>query len=86
MLASVEMTTLYVRNVPPDVYRWLRARARENGRSINAEALGILTAAAARTRRETPIVDRLREIAREINLPPDAPRPEDLIRADRERR
>jgi antitoxin FitA len=86
MLASVGMATLYVRNVPTDVYRRLRVRARDNGRSINAEALDILTAAAARTRRETPIVDRLREIAREINLPPDAPRPEDLIRADRERR
>jgi plasmid stability protein len=85
MLASVEMATLYVRNVPPDVYRRLRSRARENGRSINAEALEILTAAAALNRREKPIVDRLREIAREINLPPDAPRPEDLIRADRER-
>jgi len=79
------MATLYVRNVPLDVYRRLRARARENGRSVNAEALEILAAAAARTRREKPIVDRLREIAREINLPPDAPRPEDLIRADRER-
>ena len=86
MLASVEMATLYVRNVPPEVYRRIRARARDNGRSINAEAVDILTVAAARTRRETPIVERLREIAREINLPPDAPRPEDLIRADRERR
>ena len=85
MLASLAMATLYVRNVPPDVYRRLRARARENGRSVNAEALEILAAAAARTRREKPIVDRLREIAREINLPPEAPRPEDLIRADRER-
>ena len=85
MLALLAMATLYVRNVPPDVYRRLRVRARENGRSVNAEALEILAAAAARTRREKPIVDRLREIAREINLPPDAPRPEDLIRADRER-
>jgi len=79
------MATLYVRNVPPDVYRRLRARARQSGRSINAEALEILTKAATRTPREKPIVDRLREIAWEINLPPDAPRPEDLIRADRER-
>jgi plasmid stability protein len=77
---------LYVRNVPQGVYRSLRERARENGRSINAEALEILIAAADRARRERPITDRLREIAREINLPADAPKPEDLIRADRDSR
>jgi plasmid stability protein len=77
---------LYVRNVPQGVYRSLRERARENGRSINAEALEILIAAADRARRERPITDRLREIAREINLTTDAPKPEDLIRADRDSR
>jgi hypothetical protein len=45
-----------------------------------------LTTAADRARRERPITDRLREIAREINLPADAPKPEDLIRADRDSR
>lgn len=80
------MATLYVRNVPQGVYRRLQARARQNGRSVNAEALEILAAATARRQREIPITDRLREIAREINLPADAPKPEDLIRADRESR
>jgi plasmid stability protein len=80
------MATLYVRNVPHDVYRRLQARARHNGRSVNAEALEILAAATAREQRETPITDRLAEIAREINLPADAPKPEDLIRADRDSR
>jgi plasmid stability protein len=84
MLAFRRVATLYVRNVPQGVYRSLRARAKENGRSINAEALEILTTAADRARRERPITDRLREIAREINLPADAPKPEDLIRADRD--
>ncbi len=79
------MPTLYVRNVPNGVYRRLQARARRNSRSLNAEALDILSAAAAREPRETAIVDRLREIAREIDLPPDAPKPEELIRQDRER-
>ena len=84
--ASVgEMPTLYVRNVPTKVYRRLQVRARRNGRSLNAEALDILSAAAAREPRETAIVDRLREIAREIDLPPHAPKPEELIREDRER-
>jgi plasmid stability protein len=79
------MPTLYVRNVPAKVYRFLQSRARRNGRSLNAEALDILNAAAAREPRESAIVDRLREIAREIDLPPDAPKPEDLIRQDRDR-
>jgi len=79
------MATLYVRNVPDDVYRRLQDRARRNSRSLNAEALDILSAAAAREPGETAIVDRLREIAREIDLPPDAPKPEELIRQDRER-
>jgi plasmid stability protein len=86
MLAFRRVATLYVRNVPQGVYRSLRARAKENGRSINAEALEILTTAADRARRERPITDRLREIAQEINLPADAPKPEDLIRADRDSR
>ena len=79
------MPTLYVRNVPTGVYRSLQRRARRNSRSLNAEALDILSTAAAREPREAAIVDRLREIAREIDLPPDAPKPEELIRQDRER-
>jgi plasmid stability protein len=79
------MPTLYVRNVPAKVYRSLQSRARRKGRSLNAEALDILSAAAAREPHETAIVDRLREIAREIDLPPDAPNPEELIRQDRDR-
>jgi plasmid stability protein len=79
------MPTLYVRNVPTNVYRRLQARARRNSRSLNAEALDILSQAAAREPSETAIVDRLREIAREIDLPLDAPKPEELIRQDRER-
>jgi hypothetical protein len=58
---------------------------RAGAKASNAEALDILSAAAAREPRETAIVDHLREIAREINVPPDAPKPEELIRQDRER-
>jgi plasmid stability protein len=79
------MATLYVRNVPEEVYEGLRERARRNGRSLNGEALEILARAARRTG-ATPITDRLAEIARRINLPPDAPNPEDLIREDRDSR
>ncbi len=79
------MATLYVRNVPEDVYHSLQRLAKEHGRSLNAEALEILELAAARPS-GTPITDRLAEIAHRINLPPDAPRAEDLIREGREER
>ena len=37
------MPTLYVENVPEDLYETLRARARENKTSISAEVLKLLT-------------------------------------------
>ncbi len=36
------MATLYVENVPEDVYKALRKRARENHRSMAAEVIGLL--------------------------------------------
>jgi plasmid stability protein len=74
------MATLYVQNVPERVYGSLRQRASRSGRSINSEAVEILAEAAAVEASLTPIVDRLREIAARIDLPPDAPTPEELIR------
>jgi plasmid stability protein len=84
-MASV--ATLHVRNVPQDVYDALRRRAARTGRSLNAVALEILDAAAAREERrdsQTPITDALRRLAYKIDLPPDAPRPEELIRRMRD--
>jgi plasmid stability protein len=80
------MPALHIRGVPDDVLELLRRRAKRNGRSLNAEALRVLAESAERERRATPITDRLAEIARRINLPPDAPRPEDFIRMDRDSR
>lgn len=77
---------LHVRNVPADVVEALKARADRNGRSLNAELLRVLAEGAARERRDTPITRRLEEIARSIDLSPDAPKPEELIRADRDSR
>lgn len=74
------VATLHVRNVPVPVYEALRRRAQRHGRSINAETVAILEDVARRERSSTPITDRLAEIARQINLPPDAPRAEDIIR------
>ena len=68
------MATLHVRNVPPEVYEALRARAASRHRSINAEVVEIL-----RETLEQPdmseILERMRLLAERINLPPDAPSP-----------
>ena len=81
-----DVPALHIRNVPLDVVETLRQRAELHGRSLNAELLRILTASAERERRDTPITNRLEELARRVNLPPDAPTPEELIREDRDSR
>jgi plasmid stability protein len=80
------MATLYVRDVPEKLYKRLRARARRNGRSLNAEVLELIDEAVLRELTSDEITDRLAELAAEIDLPPDAPRPEDIIRQERDRR
>jgi len=80
------VATLYVRDVPEKLYKRLRARARRNGRSLNAEVLELIDDAVLRELTSDEITDRLAELAAEIDLPPDAPRPEDIIRQERDRR
>jgi plasmid stability protein len=80
------MATLYVRDVPEKLYKRLQARARRNGRSLNAEVLELIDEAVLRELTSDEITDRLAELAAEIDLPPDAPRPEDIIRQERDRR
>jgi plasmid stability protein len=80
------VATLYVRDVPEKLYKRLRARARRNGRSLNAEVLELIDEAVLRELASDEITDRLAELAAEIDLPPDAPRPEDIIREERNRR
>ena len=80
------MATLYVRDVPEKLYKRLRARARRNGRSLNAEVLELIDEAVLRELTSDEITDRLAELAAEIDLPSDAPRPEDIIRQERDRR
>jgi plasmid stability protein len=80
------VATLYVRDVPEKLYKRLRARARRNGRSLNAEVLELIDEAVLRELTSEEITDRLAELAAEIDLPPDAPRPEDIIREERDRR
>ena len=80
------MRAVHIRDVDDNVLATLRELARENSRSLNAELVAILEERAARHRQRGEITRRFAEIAARINLPPDAPKPEDLIRADRDSR
>jgi plasmid stability protein len=79
------MPTLYIRNVPTEVYEALKARAKRGGRSVNAEALALLTQVAEQEKRgDTPLGDRIREAAREIDLTGDATDMVTLLRRARD--
>jgi len=83
------MATLYVENVPDDLYKALRKRARKNGTSMAAEVIGLLkqfvpTEAELKRRRE--FYDRMAELrARPPLSPGPFPSAEEMIREDRER-
>lgn len=75
------MPTLYIRNVPPEVYEALRARAKREGRSVNAEALKILEEVAKREPPNGPaLLDRLWELSEDIKRFPGDPTAEEVIR------
>jgi antitoxin FitA len=83
------MATLYVENVPDDLYEALRQRARRNRRSIAAEILTLLeqnipTARELRERREW-----VRQIKKLQSKPSPSPGPfpstEEMLREDRNR-
>ncbi|MGA9626058.1 MAG: hypothetical protein WBL65_20595 [Bryobacteraceae bacterium] len=83
------MPTLYVENVPPDLYEALRMRARERRRSITAEVLALLeenvpTAKELASRRE--LLNQARRIrARRPRAPGPFPSSEAMQREDRRR-
>lgn len=83
------MATLYVENVPEDVYKALRERARKNRKSIAAEVIELLeqnipTAQELRARRE--FARRLKELSsREPLTAGPLPSAEEMVREDRER-
>lgn len=83
------MATLYVENVPDDVYRALRKRAKANRKSIAAEVITLLkqhvpTESELKRRRE--IFDRLAQLrARPPLSPGPFPSAQEMIREDRER-
>ena len=83
------MATLYVENVPDDVYRALRKQAKVRNTSIAAEVIALLkrhvpTEAELKKRRE--FYDRMAELRAKPPLNPGPfPPIEDMIREDRER-
>ena len=83
------MATLYVENVPDDVYKALRKRAKSKRSSIAAEVIDMLkqfvpTEAELKRRRE--FYDRLAELRAKPPLTPGPfPSAEEMIREDRER-
>ena len=84
------MPNVMVRNIPRETYKRMRARAKNLGRSLNAEILDILAEKDGweKRRREIakvlPEIRRVREeIAREH---PDAPDSVTLLREDRDSR
>ena len=81
----IEVATLYIRNVPEDVYGALREQAKKRGTSISSEALEILVGALRWKRRSIDeVIASLEANAKEIGFGPDWPAPEDIIREDRD--
>jgi plasmid stability protein len=62
------MATLYVRNVPADLYADLQAWAEQSGRSVNAEVLALLEAERASRASRTGWVDGLIALSEEIGF------------------
>lgn len=77
--------TLHLRNVPPEVYEALAARAQQNGRSLNAEAVDVLRESLKRRSFEEVMRD-INEHAAKLGFDESWPKPEDLIREDRDSR
>ena len=81
-----EVPTLNIRNVPERVVATLRRRAKEHGRSLNAEVVEALKEYDTRHSDRTELRRQLQKFRREWLAPPDAPTPEEMIRAGHEER
>ncbi len=83
------MATLYVENVPDDLYDALRKQARHNRNSIAAEVITLLkenvpTAEELRKRRQ--FLQKMRELSSQRPLASGPfPSAEEMVREDRER-
>ena len=84
------MATLYVENVPDELYEALRQRARQHRKSMAAEILQLLEeniATAAELGRRQQFLKKVEQLqARSLKPPPQKfPSTEDMVREDRER-
>lgn len=84
----VDVATLYIRNVPEELWAELRASALKNGRSLNAEVIARLKGDVEDWRGNPEWWARFeaRRARMKAALSPDARSPEDLIREDRDNR
>ena len=84
------MPNVMVRNIPRETYKRLRARAKNLGRSLNAEILDILAEKDGweiRRREIAKVLPEIRRVREEIAREhPDAPDSVTLIREDRDNR
>jgi plasmid stability protein len=60
------MATLYVKDVPPGIYRALKDRAKRNGRSISGEVRQILELFLPPKRSRAEVVDSTRQLQEKI--------------------
>jgi plasmid stability protein len=83
------MATLYVENVPNDVYKAIKKRAKKNGTSMAAEVIAALKRWAptdVELKRRKELYERMKELSSKPPLTPGPfPSAEEMIREDRER-
>ncbi|MGH2898898.1 MAG: FitA-like ribbon-helix-helix domain-containing protein, partial [Solirubrobacteraceae bacterium] len=63
------MPTLYVRDIPPELYDQLKRWAKASNRSLNAEILTVLEQEAARRNNRSDWFQELLELRKELTLP-----------------
>jgi plasmid stability protein len=82
------MATLYVENVPEELYESLRERARSNRRSISAETIFLLERmlpTAAELRRRGAVYRRIQRLSTRPGAVTSGPSTDQLLRGDRDR-
>lgn len=83
------MATLYVENVPEELYAALRKRAKQNRKSIAAEVIALLEENIPTARELKARQEFIRRLARLRAQPSPSPGPfpsaEEMVREDRER-
>ena len=79
------MATLHIRNVPDSVVECLKERAATRRRSLNAEAVAVLSASAVERRSVDELLREIQELAASLNMPDDWDPAEDIRQGHAER-